>query len=99
MKKKVLLFIWLGILLSAISYVLWHEDWKYSLPTPVPEDYDATKPIDGEYVSSIIASGSSAPLFLHFFNPACPCSRFNVPHFKSLVNKYGDKVSFAIIVM
>jgi hypothetical protein len=97
--KKLILFSWLFVLLAAISYVLWHEDWKYSLPTPVPENYNASKPVNGKYLASVLAPGSSSPLFLHFFNPECPCSRFNIPHFKSLVNKYGDRVKFAIVLM
>lgn len=39
------------------------------------------------------------PLFLHFFNPDCPCSRFNMPQFKALIQQYGQQVSFAIVVM
>jgi hypothetical protein len=97
--KKLILFSWLAVLLATISYVLWHEDWKYSLPTPVPENYNASKPVDGKYLASRVMPGSKDPIFLHFFNPACPCSRFNVPHFKSLVNKYGDQLKFAIVVM
>jgi hypothetical protein len=38
-------------------------------------------------------------VFLHFFNPDCPCSRFNIPHFKTLIRKYGDKLSFAVVVI
>ncbi|HEY4063588.1 MAG TPA: hypothetical protein VGM30_16890 [Puia sp.] len=41
----------------------------------------------------------SKPLFLHFFNPDCPCSRFNMPHFRSLVQRYGNRVDFAIVLM
>jgi hypothetical protein len=39
------------------------------------------------------------PLFLHFFNPDCPCSRFNMPHFKELVKRYDQQVDFAIVLM
>src|SRR6185436_5605312 len=42
---------------------------------------------------------SGKPLFIHFFNPACPCSRFNIPHVKSLVKKYRNQMTFAIVVM
>jgi len=36
---------------------------------------------------------------LHFFNPDCPCSRFNMPHFATLVKRYAARVNFAIVVM
>jgi hypothetical protein len=39
------------------------------------------------------------PLFLHFFNPDCPCSRFNMPHFRELVKRYDQQVDFAIVLM
>jgi len=42
---------------------------------------------------------SGKPLFLHFFNPDCPCSRFNVPHFRSLVKQYSGRVNFALVLM
>src|SRR5688500_6161186 len=97
--KKLFVLCWLGIILSAISYLLWHEDWKYSLPTPVPERYLAARPVDGASLTEKIGTAPDKPAFLHFFNPDCPCSRFNVPHFTSLAKKYGDRMSFAIVVM
>jgi hypothetical protein len=39
------------------------------------------------------------PVFLHFFNPDCPCSRFNMPHFAALVKLYDQQVDFAIVLM
>ncbi|HEX7845951.1 MAG TPA: hypothetical protein VF476_09145, partial [Chitinophagaceae bacterium] len=41
----------------------------------------------------------SKPLFLHFFNPDCPCSRFNVSYFKSLVKEYDHKINFAVVAL
>ena len=97
--RKVFLLAWLGIILSGIGYIFWHEDWKYSLPTPVPENYNPAQPGDVIRISDKIKSEGDKPLFVHFFNPACPCSRFNVPHFRSLVRKYGDQLNFAVVVM
>jgi hypothetical protein len=96
--KKLLLSFWLLALLAVMSFVLWHEDWKYSLPTPVPEKYDPAKPVDGSYLRSRLSLPGDKPFFIHFFNPECPCSRFNIPHIKSLVHKYGDKINFVIVV-
>jgi hypothetical protein len=98
MRKLFVLFSLAGIL-TTISYLLWHEDWKYTLPTPVPTKYIKPKPVDAVSLLARIGSSAGKPAFLHFFNPECPCSRFNVPHFKSLVNKYGSELSFAIVVM
>jgi hypothetical protein len=97
--KKILVLSWLATIMATISYLLWQEDWKYTLPTPVPERYNAAKPVDGLSVKRRMGVNTRKPVFLHFFNPECPCSRFNVPHFRSLVNKYGDKLTFAVVVM
>src|SRR5436190_8766027 len=97
--KKAFVIFWLVAVLAGISYVLWHEDWKYSLPTPVPENYDASKPVNGKFIASELKMNADKPFFLHFFNPECPCSRFNVPHFTALVKKYGDRINFAIVLL
>ncbi len=98
--KKVITIAWLLFIFSGIAYIFWYTDWKYSLPTPVPKQYH---PIGtGSFVDlggKLPASTDDKPVFLHFFNPDCPCSRFNIPYFKALVRKYGDKISFAIVVL
>jgi hypothetical protein len=96
--RRLLLGIWIMILLTGICYLFWHEDWKYSLPTPVPKNYN---PVEIGAVVNINhkVRSDNRPSFVHFFNPDCPCSRFNIPHFRSLVRKYGDKINFAVVVM
>jgi hypothetical protein len=97
--KKTLTIAWLLIIFGGIAYIFWFTDWKYSLPTPVPRAYHPV--ITGTYVdlSAKLPVAPNKPVFLHFFNPDCPCSRFNIPNFKSLVKKYSDKISFAIVVL
>lgn len=97
--RKVFVIFWLACLFMGISSFFWYNEWKYSLPTPVPANYKDVK--QGDYVdlAGKVKSENNKPVFIHFFNPDCPCSRFNIPHFKSLVKQYGDKVNFAIVVM
>jgi len=98
--KKGLITVLLIIIGSAIGYVFWYQELKYSLPTPVPSNYHAIN--SGTLVSMKNIPGlehSSKPLFLHFFNPNCPCSRFNISHVKSLVKEYGQKIDFAVVVL
>jgi hypothetical protein len=97
--RKGTVIIWLGFLFSGIAALFWHNDWVYNLPTPVPENYKAINA--GENISMTLGlrSDNKKPRFLHFFNPGCPCSRFNMTHFKSLVKQYGDDVDFEIVVM
>ncbi|MCR8557759.1 redoxin domain-containing protein [Mucilaginibacter sp. BJC16-A38] len=97
--KKLLLTIWLLLLLFAVGTLFWYNEWVYHLPTPVPENY---KPVSqGKLIklNDSLESDHSKPLFLHFFNPDCPCSRFNITNFKSLVRRYGNRVKFVIVVM
>ena len=97
--KKLITIALLFVISSSIAYIFWYTDWKYSLPTPVPKQYHPIA--TGTYVDlegKLPVSGDK-PVFLHFFNPDCPCSRFNIPYFKALIRKYGEKISFGIVVL
>lgn len=96
--KKPILIIWLGVLFTGIIALFWYQEWIYQLPTPVPEGYQFVK-INDVVDIKVLATTSGRPALLHFFNPKCPCSRFNIPHFKSLVRQYGSKVDFIVVVM
>jgi hypothetical protein len=97
--KKWIVMIWLMLLLSAVSVLFWYNEWKYQLPTPVPKNYKAVN--QGRFIklSGPLKDYHSKPLFLHFFNPDCPCSRFNIKNFKSIVRQYGSQVDFVVVVM
>ena len=105
---------WLLFLLAGIAALFWRYEWVYSLPTPVPAAYRDVKPgvriglpedqlalirMSGPAQESLGQSSAKRPVFLHFFNPDCPCSRFNMPHFKALVKLYDRQVDFAIVLM
>jgi hypothetical protein len=97
--KKTLVTVWLMLLLSAVGALFWYNEWRYHLPTPIPPNY---KPVvNGKLinVSGSLAADHTKPLFLHFFNPDCPCSRFNISNFKLLVKQYGRQVNFVVVVM
>jgi hypothetical protein len=101
-KKRIIKWLvisWLCIIFSTIGLLFWHNEYVYSLPTPVPASYHAVNPGQIIDLEGKLSSVETKPVFLHFFNSACPCSRFNIPHFKSLVKQYGAKVTFAIVVM
>jgi thiol-disulfide isomerase/thioredoxin len=91
---------WLIFLFACIAFIFWHNEWKYRLPTPVPANYHAVA--RGARVALPPSADrllAGKPLFLHFFNPDCPCSRFNMPQFSALVKQYRGKADFAIVVM
>lgn len=82
---------------SGIAAIFWEQEYQYSLPTPVPANYKAV-PV-GQMVSVREFSNlPHGPLFLHFYNPDCPCSRFNARHLKSLIRQYRDSVQLFIVV-
>jgi hypothetical protein len=102
--RKPIVIACLSVLFGGIITLFWHNEWVYSLPTPVPEHYrpvDTGSVIDltGKFQSSNGFQLGNRPLFLHFFNPDCPCSRFNITHFKTLVKQYGKDVDFGIVVL
>ena len=89
----------LTLIFSFVGFLFWYNEWRYSLPTPVPETYQAVEIKEHIDLGGKLIAGNKEPLFLHFFNPDCPCSRFNIEHFKSLVTAYANRVSFAVVVM
>ncbi len=95
--KKSIAIIWLIFLFTGVIGLFWYNDWVYSLPTPLPEKHQTVNL--GEKINIKWRNKLSAnkPTLIHFFNPDCPCSRFNIPHFKSLVKQYGDQVNFVIV--
>lgn len=97
--RKGTVIAWLGLLFAGIIAFFWYTDWVYRLPTPVPENYREVTNGAVIKLPAKLNSGNNKPVFLHFFNPGCPCSRFNIAHFKSLVKQYDDEVDFAIVVM
>jgi hypothetical protein len=89
----------LSIFFIGIVGLFWRNEWMYSLPTPVPDNYKIVKPGSIIDISVKFAQDNTKPLFLHFFNPDCPCSRFNMVYFKSLAKQYGNRVNFGIVVL
>lgn len=91
-----------GVLLAGVVGLFWWQDVRYSLPTPVPEDWHAVAP--GAMVTlppgleQLRVAGGRRPLLLHFFNPACPCSRFNVDHVREIATTYADRVTVVAVL-
>jgi hypothetical protein len=91
-----------ALLLTLVIAVFWYQDWQYSLPTPRPEALK--QPALGMVMSvaEVLPGGAkfdpSRPLLLHFFNPGCPCSRFNLDHIRELTRTYGDRVNIVAVL-
>ena len=98
MKKKLLLCVWFALLFASIGFLFWQNEFKYSLPTPIPKNYHDIA-MGSKINLSQCYPFDNKPVFFHFFNPDCPCSRFNLPHVSDLIKKYGDRINFKIVVL
>ena len=94
---KTAVIAWLGLLIAGIVILFWRVELIYNLPTPVPPQYHNVPRGEKLALNTSLNTSGKKPLFLHFFNPDCPCSKFNVEHFESLVKTYGDEVDFVVV--
>jgi hypothetical protein len=93
----VLLSTSVSLLLTGL--VFWHQDWQYMLPTIRPAGL--RQPVLGERIQLSrvgLAFDGGRPVFLHFFNPDCPCSRFNLEHVRHLIRRHRDEVRFVAVL-
>jgi hypothetical protein len=97
--KKWLAGIWLLVLTIIVGSFFWYNQFVYSLPTPVPANY---RPISTGAKVDLrlpVKVNKEKPTLLHFFNPDCPCSRFNIKEFKSLAKEYADDMNFVVVMI
>lgn len=97
--KKVLAIGWLFLLFIIIGAIFWYSDYRYNLPTPIPPGYLHISTGKHIAIRQELNFKNQKPLLLHFFNPDCPCSKFNIKHVKALASQYGSKANFAVILM
>jgi hypothetical protein len=97
--KKLLVSAWLLVLVSAVGALFWYNEYRYSLPTPVPTHYVSVKKGSSLRLTKSLSFKNNRPVFLHFFNPDCPCSRFNLQHVRSLFKQYEGQVNFAVVLV
>ncbi|MFK7923710.1 MAG: AhpC/TSA family protein [Bacteroidia bacterium] len=93
-----LLMVCLGLILSQIVYTFWREEYRYSLPTPIPAQFTTVPSNSCVPLPAIDKSVPQGGYLLHFFNPDCPCSRFNLKHFKRLYESYEGKILFTVVI-
>lgn len=98
-RLKLAVGLWLAAMLAVVCTVFWQNELIYSLPTPIPQDHKEIALGSTPQLAGLVRKNANKPLLLHFFNPECPCSRFNIKHFQSLVRTYGDRMDFAIVAL
>ena len=68
------------------------------LPTPVPQDYQPVRPNQPVDLTGYLERPFDKPILLHFFRADCPCSRFNIDHFRYLAHHYQDSIDFYVVL-
>lgn len=96
--KYIGLTVFLLFVFTFIGYLFWQQEVRYTLPTPVPEDYQIVYVNQSIHLDNYIDKKYESPVLYHFFSPECPCSRFNLKHFNSLKRKYGDRMEFVAVI-
>ncbi|MCB1178604.1 MAG: redoxin domain-containing protein [Leptospiraceae bacterium] len=98
MKKHILVFFSVLILMAIPARVIYLEELKYSKPTPIPKNYSPI--LESSHINPPlpILEVNDKPLFLHFFNPECSCTKFNTEHFAEIARNFKDRVDFVIII-
>ncbi len=97
--RKLLVLGWLLSLLCCVMLLFWYNEGRYRLPTPLPKNYTAVP--NGSFIQlqGITGKEMHKPLLLHFFNPDCPCSRFNLAYVKKLAKQYGSQADFILVLV
>ncbi|HEY5746455.1 MAG TPA: TlpA disulfide reductase family protein [Chryseolinea sp.] len=98
MKGSIVIFSLSALLaVSTIGWIFWEQEAKYVLPTPVPLQFK-----DVKFGASIdLSAHHLSPgriAMLHFFNPDCPCSRFNMMEFERIASKYRDRADVYVVI-
>lgn len=96
--KRYWVLIPLSLLFGLVVAVFWQQEMRYLLPTPVPTGYQSVLPNEPIDLIRYLDSSSSKPVLLHFFSADCPCSRFNIDHFRYLESRYRDSIDFYVVL-
>lgn len=88
------------VLLGCAAAAFWYQDLQYALPTPRPSGLVQISNGEQPDVADFLPDGDQRTGYrlLHFFNPGCPCSRFNLDHIRYLIRRYGAQVQFVAVL-
>jgi peroxiredoxin len=94
---KIFLFTTLATcILLLIGFIFWQQEYKFSLPTPIPINHILLSKGDSVNLpDNLLKQGAN---YFHFYNYNCPCSRFNIKEFQSIVKKYENDINFYAVL-
>lgn len=96
--KLVFVSVLLTLSFAGILAIFWYQESQYLLPTPIPSNYQLVAAGKAVHLPALPGIDNRKPLLLHFFNPDCPCSRFNIEHFRKLMSKYQGRLQFYAVL-
>ncbi|MGB0663945.1 MAG: DUF6436 domain-containing protein [Pontibacterium sp.] len=86
------LVLWLALVLVGFWWFQWR--WYFLVDTQTvwfkSDPWVSASP-DKEFSLKASQSGDIGALVVHFYDPACPCSKFNTEHVLSLIAEYQIK--------
>ncbi len=97
MRKLLLFTLFVMGIMGAIGYIFWEQEYKFTLPTPIPENLKEVDAGDSVWLDFAEPTDRKG-MFIHFFNRDCPCSRFNITEFESMVRRFGDNIEFMAVI-
>jgi peroxiredoxin len=95
---KAILFAFVSLSVAMmVGWIFWEHEIKYATPTPIPDHFvDVAVGSELDLAAWKINGGKLT--LLHFFNPDCPCSKFNMKEFEALTRKYREQVNFVVVL-
>jgi peroxiredoxin len=93
------IFFWLFALgaTAIVSKIFWDQEAQYVLPTKIPDNFTDVK-IGQVLDLSPFNINEGKINMLHFYNPDCPCSRFNMMEFERIARKYKQQANVYVII-
>ncbi len=84
--------------LSLVVYIFWNQELQYLLPTPKPKDVVQLKNGDKAPVEVLgLKINPAKNLLVHFYNPNCPCTKFNLKEIKLMSFEYQKDVDLVVV--
>ena len=96
--RTFLLFGLLGVIFSTIFYLFWTNEIQYLAPTKKPQNYVRVNISDSTTLNGILGNNDNRPIYIHYYNPYCPCSKFNYVYYSELAKKYGDLFNMYLVI-
>lgn len=87
--------------LAAAGHAFWTLDLRYARPTPVPAEHVEVVRGDAVELPAQLARyvrAAPGPTLLHVFNPACPCSRFNLDHVVAIARGFEGRARVVAVL-